>query len=268
MAIAQSACIHPTAVIAAEADIGEDVQIGPYAVIEGAVRIGAGCVLRPGAHLIGPLTMGCHNKVFGGAVLGEQPQHLQYAGEPTRLILGDHNIIREHVTVHRGTTASWVTRIGSGNFLMAGAHVAHDCVVGHNCILANGALLGGHCVVEDNVFLSGNSALHQYVRAGRLSLLSGCSGSTMDIPPFIIQQRINCVVGVNVVGMRRAGVPTEHIDAVRRAFHILYLEHMVLPAALERIDRELGTVAEVAEMTAFIRASKRGINLLNDREAA
>jgi UDP-N-acetylglucosamine acyltransferase len=268
MAIAQSARIHPTAVIDPQAEIGDDVEIGPHVVIEGPVRLGDGCLVRPGAHLIGPLTMGRRNAVFSHAVLGERPQHLKYDGEATRVEVGDHNIFREHVTVHRGTTASWVTRIGSGNFLMAGAHVAHDCVVGNNCILANSALLGGHCVVEDNVFLSGNSALHQYVRAGRLSLLSGCSGSTMDIPPFIVQQRINCVVGVNVVGMRRAGVPTEHIDAVRRAFHILYLEHMVLPAALEKIDRELGTVAEVAEMTAFIRASKRGINLLNDREAA
>lgn len=268
MAIAPSARIDPTAVIDPQADIGANVEIGPYAVVEGPVVVGEGCVIRPGVHLIGPLRLGRHNRVFSHAVLGERPQHLKYDGEPTRVEIGDRNIFREHVTVHRATTASWVTRIGNGNFLMAGAHVAHDCVVGDNCILANGSLLGGHCVVEDNVFMSGNSALHQYVRAGRLSLLSGCSGSTMDIPPFIIQQRINCVVGVNVVGMRRAGVPTEHIDAVRRAFHILYLERMVLPAALERIDRELGAIAEVAEMTAFIRASKRGINLINDREAA
>ncbi len=268
MAIAQSARIHPTAVIDPRADVGDQVEIGAYAVVEGPVRIGEGCVIRPGAHLIGPLTLGRNNRVFSHAVLGEQAQHLKYDGEPTRVEIGDHNIFREHVTVHRATTASWVTRIGSGNFLMAGSHVAHDCVVGNNCILANGALLGGHCVVEDNVFLSGNTAVHQYVRAGRLSLLSGCSGSTMDMPPFIIQQRINCVVGVNVVGMRRAGIATEHIDAVRRAFHILYYERMVLPAALERIDRELGDVAEVAEMTAFIRASKRGINLISEREAA
>ncbi len=268
MAIAQSARIHPTAVIDPLAEIGEQVEIGPHVVVEGQVRMGDGCVVRPGAHLIGPLTMGRHNRVFSHAVLGEQPQHLKYDGEPTRVEIGDGNIFREHVTVHRGTTASGKTTIGSHNFLMAGAHVAHDCVVGDGCILANGALLGGHCIVEDNVFMSGNSALHQYVRAGRLSLLSGCSGSTMDMPPFIIQQRINVVVGVNVVGMRRAGISTEHIDAVRRAFHILYHERMVLPAALERIDRELGEVAEVAEMTAFIRASRRGINLINEREAA
>src|SRR5579884_672521 len=167
MAIAQSARIHPTAVVSAEADLGEDVQVGPYVVIEGEVRIGAGCVLRPGAHLIGPLTMGCHNTVFSGAVLGEQPQHLRYAGEPTRLVIGDYNIIREHVTIHRGTTHSWETRIGNYNFLMAHSHIAHDCRIGNHCIITNGALLAGHCVLEDNVYLSGNCALHQFVRVGR-----------------------------------------------------------------------------------------------------
>jgi UDP-N-acetylglucosamine acyltransferase len=268
MAIAQSARIHPTALIDPRAEIGEGVEVGPYVVVEGEVRVGDGCVLRPGAHLIGPLTMGRHNQVFSHAVLGERPQHLKYEGEATRVEIGDGNIFREHVTVHRGTTANWKTVIGAHNFLMAGSHVAHDCVVGDRCILANGALLGGHCVLENGVYISGNSALHQYCRIGRLALLSGVSASTMDVPPFIVQQRINCVVGVNVVGMRRAGIPTEHIDAVRRAFHMLYLERMVLPAALERMERELGSVAEVAEMAAFIRASKRGINLLNDREAA
>jgi UDP-N-acetylglucosamine acyltransferase len=268
MAIAQSARIHPTAVIDPQAEIDENVEIGPYVVVEGKVRIGDHCVVRPGAYLVGPLTMGRHNRVFSHAVLGERPQHLKYDGEATAVEIGDNNIFREHVTVHRGTTASWRTVIGSHNFLMAGSHVAHDCVVGDRCILANGALLGGHCTLEDNVYISGNAALHQFIRVGRLALLSGVSGSTMDIPPFVIQHRVNVVAGVNVVGMRRAGISTEHIDAVRRAFHILYHEHMVLPAALERIDRELSTVAEVAEMAAFIRASKRGINLVGHREAA
>lgn len=268
MPIAQSARLHPTAIVAAEADLGEDVQIGPYVIIEGEVRIGAGCVVRAGAHLIGPLTMGCHNSVFGGAVLGEQPQHLRYAGEPTRLVIGDGNIIREHVTIHRGTTQSWETRIGDRNFLMAHSHVAHDCRVGNDCIFANGALLGGHCVVEDNVFLSGNCGIHQFCRVGRLALLSGVSAATKDIPPFIIQQRINCVAGVNVVGMRRAGIPTAHIDAVRRAFHLLYRSQMVIPAALQHMERDLGHVPEIVEMIAFIRTSSRGIVLNLDRDAA
>jgi UDP-N-acetylglucosamine acyltransferase len=268
MPIAQSARIHPTALIAPEADLGEDVQVGPYVVVEGAVRIGPGCVVKPGAHLIGPLTMGCHNSVFGGAVIGEQPQHLRYAAEPTRLVIGDHNIIREHVTIHRGTSHSWETRIGDHNFLMANSHIAHDCRIGNHCIIANGALLAGHCILEDNVYLSGNCALHQFVHVGRLALLSGVSASTKDIPPFIIQQRMNCVVGVNVIGMRRAGIPAANIEAVRRAFHLLYRSELVLPAAMMQIERDLGHVAEVAEMLTFIRAASRGITLHLDREAA
>jgi UDP-N-acetylglucosamine acyltransferase len=268
MPIAQSARVHSTAIIAPEADLGEDVQVGPFVVIEGEVRLGAGCVLRPGAHLIGPLTMGCHNTVFGGAVLGEQPQHLRYGGELTRVVIGDHNIIREHVTIHRGTAHSWETRIGHHNLLMAHSHIAHDSIIGNHCILANGALVAGHCVLEDNVYMSGNSAIHQFCRVGRLALLGGVSASTKDVPPFIIQQRMNCVVGVNVVGMRRAGIPTANIDAVRRAFHLLYRSHMVVPAALEHMERELGQIAEVAEMIAFIRASSRGIILHMDRDAA
>jgi UDP-N-acetylglucosamine acyltransferase len=268
MPIAQSARIHPSAIIAPEADLADDVQVGPFVVIEGAVRVGPGCVLRTGVHLIGPLTMGSHNLVFSHAVLGEQPQHLKYQGEPTRLEIGDHNIIREHVTIHRGTTASWVTRIGSHNFLMANSHIGHDSQVGDHCILANGALVAGHCTLENNVYLSGNSAVHQFVRVGRLALLSGLSGSTKDMPPFVIQHRINTVVGINVVGMRRAGIPTAHIDAVRGAFHILYREEHVLPQALLRIERELGHVPEVAEMVAFIRTSARGIPVHTNRGAA
>jgi UDP-N-acetylglucosamine acyltransferase len=268
MSFAHPARIHPTAVIAPEAELADDVRVGAHVVIEGPVRIGVGCVIKPGAHLFGQLTMGCHNQVYSHAVLGEQPQHVKYAGEATRVEIGDNNIFREGVTVHRGTTATWATRIGSHNFLMANAHVAHDCVVGNNCILANGSLLGGHCVVEDNFFLSGNAALHQFVRAGRLALLSGCSGTTKDIPPFIIQQNINVVVGVNVVGMRRAGIPTANIDAVRRAFHLLYREGFAVPEALARIETEVGKVPEVAEMVAFIRASTRGIILRCDRDAA
>jgi UDP-N-acetylglucosamine acyltransferase len=268
MAIAQSARIHPSAILAPEAELGEDVQVGPFVLLEGPVQVGPGCVLRPRAHLVGPLTMGRNNVVFSNAVLGEQPQHLRYAGEPTRLEIGDHNIFRENVTVHRGTTQSGVTRIGSNNFFMAGSHVAHDCRVGNGCILANGALLAGHCVLEDNVYLSGNCAVHQFVRVGRLALLSGVSATTKDMPPFIIQQRINVVAGVNVVGMRRAGVPTPHIDAVRRAFHIIYRSDLLLPQALLQVEQELGSVPEVAELVAFIRASPRGITLDIQREAA
>ena len=229
MANAQSGRIHPTSVISPDAELAEDVEIGPFVVIEGKVRIGPECVLRPGVHLFGPLSLGRHNLLYSGVVLGERPQHTKYNDEPTGLEIGDHNIFREHVTVHRATTFSWTTRIGSHNFFMANSHVAHDCTVGNHCILANGALVGGHCELHDGAYLSGNCAVHQFVRVGRLGMLSGCSGTTKDIPPFIIQQNIDSVVGVNVVGMRRAGIDHDQINAVRKAFRILFREGKVLP---------------------------------------
>jgi len=262
---AQSPRIHPTAVISPHADLAADVQVGPYVVIEGEVRVGSGCVLRPYVHLCGPLRMGEGNVVFSGTVLGERPQHLKYHDEPTSLEIGDYNIFREHVTIHRGTTHSWKTRVGNHNFFMAHCHIGHDCQVGSRCIFANGALVAGHCVIEDQVYLSGNCAIHQFTRLGRLSLLSGASVTTKDIPPFVMQQGINCVVGINAVGMRRAGMTSEQIHAVRRAFHIIYWQEKVLSSAVTKVEEELGTVDAVREMLAFIRASTRGINLMRDR---
>jgi UDP-N-acetylglucosamine acyltransferase len=260
MSSTRSDRIHPTAILSPEVDLASDVQIGPFAVLEGAVRLGPGCIVRPHTHLIGPLTMGQGNQIFTGVILGERPQHIKYNNEPTNLEIGDHNIFRENVTVHRGTTQSWKTRIGSHNFFMAGSHVAHDCVVGNHCILANGALLGGHCTVDDQAYISGNAAVHQFVRVGRLALLSGSSGTTKDIPPFVVQQDINRVVGVNLVGMRRSGMTNAHIDAVRRAYQIIFLEGHVLSVALLHVEREVGSIDAVQEMLTFIRQSKRGIN--------
>ena len=251
--------------VSEEAVLGEGVVVGPHVVIEGLARIGPHCVLKAHVHICGPLTMGCNNTVYSGAVLGERPQHLKYAEEPTTVEIGDHNVFREHVTVHRGTTQSWTTKIGSHNFFMVNSHVAHDCRVGNRCILANGALLGGHCELADNVYLSGNSAVHQFVRIGRLALLSGCSATTKDIPPFVIQQNIDTVVGINVVGMRRAGLSHAQIDAVRQAFRVLFRENMVLPAALAALERDLGHVDVVAEILAFLRQSHRGINPMRGR---
>jgi UDP-N-acetylglucosamine acyltransferase len=268
MPIASSARVHPTAIVDPRADLGDEVEVGPHVVIEGEVQIGPRCSIGPGVHLFGPLTMGCHNVVHSYAVLGDRPQHLKYQGEQTGVEIGDGNIIREHVTIHRGTTESWVTRIGNHNFLMVNAHVGHDCKIGNHCLLANGAMLGGHVVVDDNAYLSGGCALHQFVHVGRLALLSGLSGSSKDIPPFIIQQSINVIMGVNVVGMRRAGIPARSIDGVRRAYQILFRRDNVMPVALAQVERELHVVPEVMELVRFIRSSKRGVCGSDDRAAA
>jgi UDP-N-acetylglucosamine acyltransferase len=153
-----------------------------------------------------------------------------------------------------------VTKVGDGNYLMAGAHIAHDCKIGNKCILANNSLVGGHVELGDNVFISGNAAVHQFCRMGRLSFLSGTSGTTKDMPPFIIQQNINHVVGVNIIGMRRAGLSSAQISAIRRVYHIMYLQHLSVPNALAEAEAELGHIDVVQEFIRFVRESKRGIN--------
>jgi UDP-N-acetylglucosamine acyltransferase len=256
--------IHPTALVSPEAVLADDVVVGPFAIIEGRVRVGAGCVLHARCHLIGPLTLGEGNEVFSNAVIGEKPQHFHYKDEPTSVEIGNQNVFRENVTVHRGTTASWTTKIGSGNYFMSGAHVAHDCRIGNRCILANNALIGGHGELGDNVYVSGNAAVHQFCRLGRLAFLSGTSGTTKDIPPFIIQQNINHVVGVNLIGMRRAGLDSAQINAIRRVYHIVFLQHLALPNALVEVEREVGHIDVVQEFVQFVRESKRGINGCED----
>jgi UDP-N-acetylglucosamine acyltransferase len=257
--------VHPTAVLSGDVQLGRNVEIGAHAVLEGDITLGDYCVVRPGAYLFGPLTMGRGNVVHSGAVIGDAPQHLKYKGERTSVEIGDANVFREHVTVHRGTTQRMKTSIGNHNFLMAGCHVAHDCVVGNHCLLTNGCLLGGHTTLEDNVIISGNSAIHQFVRIGRLALLSGVSASTKDIPPFVVQQYIDNVVGINIIGMRRAGMTHEQINGVKAAFAILYRQGLVLPAAIAKVESAVGHVDSVQEMLRFLRGCSKGINPMRGR---
>jgi UDP-N-acetylglucosamine acyltransferase len=268
MPISPSARIHRTAIVSPLADIGDNVDIGAFAVVEGAVRLGADCIVRPHGVLVGPITMGRGNQVFSGAVLGERPQHLKYNDEPTRLEIGDYNVFREHVTVHRGTTQAWVTRLGNHNYLMAGSHVGHDCTIGNQCILTNGALVGGHCLIEDNVYLSGNSAIHQFIRIGRLAMLQGCSAATKDVPPFIVNHGINVPAGVNIVGMRRAGLSPSQITAVRQAYKIVFRQGLLLSLAIERLEREFGAIDVIQELVTFLKNSPKGISSAGTRSRA
>jgi len=261
MSLSVSDLIHPTAVISCEAEIAPDVQIGPYAIIEGHVRIEPGCVIESHACLCGPLTMGRDNFVGHGAVLGKSPQHKGYRGEATSLRIGDENVFREHVTVHRGTLqGKGETWIGDRNLFMIGAHIGHDARVGNGCTLVNGALVAGHVILFDNCILSGHSAIQQRVRIGRLAMLGGLGSSSKDIPPFVLQQGYNCVTGLNTVGLRRAGFRTETIAALREAFRILFKEGRTQNNALDRIDADLSSIAEVKEFVTFIREAKLGIN--------
>jgi UDP-N-acetylglucosamine acyltransferase len=257
--------IHPTACISGDVEIGTNVEIGAFAVLEGPVRVGDNCVIRPGAYIFGPTTLGKANVVYSGAVLGESPQHLKYNNEPTTLEIGNGNIFREHVTVNRGTTHAMRTVIGNDNFFMANSHVAHDCVVGNRCIFVNGALIGGHCTIADNVILSGNSAVHQFCRVGRLALLAGGSATQKDIPPFIIQVGQDSVGGVNIIGMRRAGMSHHQINAVRQAYRLLFREGLVLPVAMARMEKDLGHIDAIQEMLIFLRGCTKGINFSRGR---
>jgi UDP-N-acetylglucosamine acyltransferase len=225
------------------------------------VTIGAGCEISPHVHLVGPLVLGPRNRIGTGTVIGSDPQHLGYKGEPTRTEIGEANTFREHVTVHRGSHVAGhgVTRIGSYNYFMAHSHVAHDCKVANHCILANGAVIGGHCELQDRVFLSGNTAIHQFVRMGRLSLMMGLAGVGKDVLPFTTVKNRITVAGVNVLGMRRAGINSADIVTVRRSFHILYRSGLLLKNALRRLEDELGSHPLIAEILQFARESKRGI---------
>ncbi|MCS7021059.1 MAG: acyl-ACP--UDP-N-acetylglucosamine O-acyltransferase [Gemmataceae bacterium] len=264
MTRANSSGVHPTAVVGPDVIVEEGVRIGPYAVVDGPVVIGAGTVIGPYVHLLGPLTIGRNNQIGTGCVLGGAPQHLGYRGEATQIIIGDDNVFREHVTVHRALAAgtgagSGLTRIGHRNLFMVGSHVAHDCTIGNDCILANGALLAGHVTLADRVLISGNCAVHQYCRVGRLALLSGVSAVSQDIPPFWIMQRHNEVCGVNVIGMRRAGLSTAEIQAVRRLFAWIYRQRLPLPQVLEQAAPLAADYPAVHEVVEFIRSSSRGI---------
>jgi UDP-N-acetylglucosamine acyltransferase len=253
--------VHPSAVIDPEADIAPDVRIGPYAIIEGPVRLGPGCVVESHACLCGPMEMGCDNFVGHGAVLGKSPQHKGYRGEPTTLKVGSNNVFREHVTVHRGTVqGGGETVIGDGNIFMIGCHVGHDCKVGDGCTLVNGALVAGHVELQNGCILSGHSAVQQRVRVGRLAMISGLGSSSKDVPPFVLQQGYNCVTGLNVIGLRRAGMTAEAVASLREAFRILYKEGRTLRTALDRIEADLVAVPEVMEFITFIRNSTVGIN--------
>lgn len=250
--------IHPTAVIDGDAEVDGTVIVGPYVVIAGRVRIGPGTVLGPHVVILGEVDIGCRNRVHAGAVIGDEPQDLAYRGEATRVEIGDDNVLREHVQIHRGTQAGSVTRIGNGNFLMTNVHVAHNCSIGSRVILASGVLLGGHVRVDDGAFVSGNCVVHQHVRVGRFALLRGLSRTSRDVPPFCIMDGTHTVRAINRIGLRRAGFPPERIAALQRAFGFLFRRPGQLGQRLTALEARAET-DEVRELIAFIRGSTRGV---------
>jgi UDP-N-acetylglucosamine acyltransferase len=250
--------IHATAIVDAEADVHPSATIGPYVVVDGPVWIGADTHVMAHAVLRGATRLGARNLVHPGAVLGGEPQDLSFAGGQTFLQIGDDNVFREHVTVHRGTVAGSTTVIGDGNYFMQSAHVAHNCRIGNATLVAGGALLAGHVELADRVFVSGNCVVHQHVRIGRLALLRGLSRTSRDVPPFCLMDGTHTVRGVNTVGLKRAGFDAPRVAAIRRAVAQLFGRPTHLGRALARVEAGAMT-DEVRELVAFIHDSKRGV---------
>jgi len=259
--IHQTAVIHPTAIIEEGAVIGARVRIGPYCIIDRDVEIGEGTVLKAHVVVTGHTKIGADNVIYPFATIGEENQDLKYAGEPTRVEIGDRNRIRESVTIHRGTVQDrGVTTVGNDNLLMVNAHVAHDCVVGNHCILANNATLGGHVTIDDHAIIGGMCAVHQFCTIGAHVMVGGCSGVAQDVPPFVIAQGNHASpVGVNTVGLQRRGFTKEGIQAIRHAYKVLYRSGKTLEEAKLDIEQIAKQQPEVAPFYAFFERSTRGL---------
>ncbi len=250
--------IHPTALIAPNAKLHETVKVGPYAVIDADVEIEEGTTIGPHVHLTGRTTIGKKNVIHAAAVIGEAPQDMKYKGEPTGLRIGDNNIIREHVTLHRSNSMEEDTKIGEGNFFMAHSHVGHNARVGNESIFANGALVGGHAEIGDKVVLSGNCAVHQFVRIGELAMMQGNAAVSQDLPPYTMGFGVNKLCGLNVVGLRRAGFTTEQRQELHYYYKRIFLEgNSIGKTAQGALDQSPGDKARI--LLEFIAGSERGV---------
>jgi UDP-N-acetylglucosamine acyltransferase len=250
--------IHPTAIIHPQAKLDATARVGPYTIIDEGVEVGPDCVIGPYTYLTGLTTIGARNRFFAGCVIGEAPQDLKYAGARTRLRIGDDNVFREHVTVHRSNRLEEETVIGSRNFLMANSHVAHNCRLGNGVILANGALLAGHVTLEDRAFLSGNCLVHQFVRVGTLALMQGGSAISKDLPPYTVARGDNSICGLNTVGLRRAGLTPAVRLELKQLYHALFRGGRNLRVAVAEARKSFSS-APAQAMLEFVAASARGI---------
>lgn len=252
--------IHPTAVIEPGAELGKEVRVGAFAYIESKVKIGDGCVIGPHTTILNYTTLGDRGQVHAGAVLGDLPQDLAFQGGESYVRIGDDCVIRENVTIHRGTKAGSVTEVGNGCLLMAQSHLAHNVKLGNQVIVANGALLAGYVEVGDRAFISGNCLVHQFTRVGRLAMMSGASAVQKDVLPFCITRSVspNTIMGLNVVGLRRAGFTASDRQILKQALLVLYHSGLNVSQATDKLEQDFDSEL-VQELCQFIRGSKRGI---------
>jgi UDP-N-acetylglucosamine acyltransferase len=259
MPIDPSAVIAPTARVHPDACIGPQTVIGEYCVIESDVAIGAGCRLEPYVYIKRWTTLGDRNEISSGTVLGTDPLDKAFTGERSYLRIGNDNKIREHYTISRGTLPESVTEIGNGNYIMTVGHIAHNCRIGNDTVICSCTLVAGHVEVEDQAFISGGVGIQQFSRIGRLAMIGGNSRVNIDVPPFLLYSGPKLApVGLNLVGLKRAGFSQEEMTALKKAYVILYRLGLKLEEALQRIETEVPT-EHTLHLVRFIRGSKRGI---------
>jgi UDP-N-acetylglucosamine acyltransferase len=253
--------IDSTAIVDSHAELADGVSIGPYSVIGADVKIGAGTVI--GSHVVikGPTSIGKDNRIYQFSSIGEDPQDKKYAAEITRLEIGDRNTIREFTSMHRGTQQdNCVTKIGDDNLFMAYTHVAHDCIIGNNVIMANGASLAGHVHLNNNAILGGFTLVHQFTQVGQYSFAAMGSAITQDIPPFImVGGKPTRPHGINSVGMERNGISAEDIRLIRNAYKIIYKMNLRLEDAIEKMEELASDSKQLTDMISFLRNVSRGI---------
>lgn len=255
-----TARVHPTAIVDPGADLGRDVDVGPFAIIGPNVTVGDGSRILARATLERNVRLGRDVTVGIGSVVGGDPQDLKFAGEETWVEIGDRTRIREYSTINRGTVASGVTRVGQGCFLMSYVHLAHDCHLGDGVIIANATQLAGHVTIHDRAILSGLVAVHQFVTIGAMAFIGGASRVNQDIPPYVkaVGNPVE-LYGLNTIGLRRANYPPETVGALKRAYRLFFNSDLNLSQAQERARQELPPIAEVERLVEFVARSQRGV---------
>jgi UDP-N-acetylglucosamine acyltransferase len=253
--------IHPTALIDPKAELADDVEVGAFSIVDAKVRIDAGSIIGPHAVITGRTTIGKNNHIFQFTSIGEQPQDKKYAGEDTELIMGDDNTVREMCTFSRGSAqGGGVTRIGNNNWIMACVHIAHDCILGDNIIMANNTSLAGHVTIGTNAILSGYSLIHQFCNVGEYSFTSFASAVNQSIPPFVtVAGEKARAKGINSEGLKRHGFTSEQINNIRRAYKTLYRESLPLDEATERLTAMAVDAPEIQILVDFLNQAERGI---------
>jgi UDP-N-acetylglucosamine acyltransferase len=254
--------IHPTALVDPKAEIGENVDIGPYSVIEKGVSLGERTKIGPHVVVREGTQIGKRCQIYQFSSVGEAPQATAYRGEPTLLQIGDHNIIREYVTLHRGSVkGGGKTVLGNENFIMAYSHIAHDCQVGNHVVMANGATLGGHILIEDHAIIGGLAAIHQFCRIGTHAMVSGLTGVSQDISPYMMAAGDRAkLYGLNSVGLRRHQFSEQEIKALKKAYRIIFRSGLPLAKAIKAVEEDdIFQIPKVQHLLQFIQHSKRGI---------